>query len=245
MALSPRPHVALPTLTTLARRPVVWLYAVASVAASLVLVRAVVAASPASWPRGSTAWLFAWTGWMLMVLAMMLPVIAPVAERVAVRSMWARRHRAMLTFLSGYLAVWALIGVAVVGALYATHHPHPSAGATVVALAGAALWQTSRPRRRILRRCGMVQLHAARGLAADRDCAEAGWRAGLLCTSTCGPVMLAMAVGHHYPVLMGGLLVLMLNERARGPNPQRRAGRALEAWCLLGYAALLLVVSMA
>lgn len=181
---------------------------------------------------------------MVMVLAMMLPVIAPQARQVAMRSLWRRRHRAMIGYLSGYLLVWAAVGVAIVGALHAADLAHPPVGVTVAALAAAALWQTSRPRRRVMRRCGSVQLGAARGLAADRDCAAAGSRSGLLCAFTCGPVMLAMAVGHHYPVLMAGLLVLLLTERARGPNPAQRAGRPLEAWCLAGYAALFALVAV-
>jgi hypothetical protein len=47
--------------------------------------------------------------------------------------------------------------------------------------------------------------------------------------------MLAMAVGHGL-LLMGALLALLLSERARGPNPDRRAGRPLEAWCLVAFA---------
>jgi predicted metal-binding membrane protein len=245
VALSQPLHVRLPPPRTLARLPRVWLNAVAALAGFLLLARTFTVANSTIGPRPPASWLFAWTGWMLMVLAMMLPVIAPGAERVGMLSTWSRRHRAMVTFLCGYLAVWALIGLAVVAALYGTHHPHPPAGVTAASLAGAALWQTSRPRRRIMRRCGSFQLHAARGAAADVDCVAAGWRAGLLGAATCGPVMLAMAVGHHYPMLMVGLVALVLSERARGPNPDRRAGRPLEAWCLLALAAIFAFVSMA
>jgi hypothetical protein len=59
---------------------------------------------------------------------------------------------------------------------------------------------------------------------------------GSRCMFTCGPVMLAMAVGHSL-LLMCGLLALLLSERARGPNPERRAGRPLEAWWLVAFAA--------
>jgi len=194
---------------------------------------------PESPGLGWASWMPAWGGWMLMVLAMMLPVIAPHARQVAVRSLWPRRHRAMACYLAGYLAVWAVTGAAIVAALHGVGWPHPPAVVTVAALACAALWQTSPPRRRVMRRCGNVRIGAVRGLAADRDCAAAGWRAGLRCAFTCGPVMLAMAVGHHYPALMAGLLVLLLTERAAGPNPGQRVGRPLEAWCLMGYAAVL------
>lgn len=231
---------------TLARRPEVWVYAVAAGAGVLLLVWAVVgipADAPAeqevSW---SAAWA-AWVGWLLMVLAMMLPVVAPQARQVALRSLRRRRRRAVLGYLSGYLAVWSAVGLALVGGLHAIGQPHPPAGVTVAALVIAACWQTSRARRRVLRRCGSVRLGAPRGFAADRDCAAAGVRSGLRCTFTCGPVMLAMGVGHHYLALMAALLVLLLTERARGPNPEQRAGRSVEAWGLLGCAALVSVTA--
>ena len=218
----------------LARRPEAWVYAVALAAGSVLLAHTV-----RSLGNPGASWMVAWGGWMLMVLAMMLPVIAPHARQVAVRSLWHRRHRAMAWYLCGYLAVWAVIGAVIVGALHLVDQPHPPVGVTVAALAVAALWQTSPPRRRAMRRCGNLSLGAVRGAAADRDCAAAGWRAGRRCAFTCGPVMLAMAVGHHHPALMGGLLVLLLTERAAGPNPGRRAGRPLEAWGLIGYAGAL------
>jgi len=199
--------------------------------------------APAGWPDPSSM-LTAWGGWMAMVLAMMLPVIAPHARHVAVRSLRRRRHRAMLGYLAGYLAVWALVGAAVVAALHGTGVPHPPAGVAVAALLGAAVWQVSEPRRRAMRRCGTPRVGAAKGLAADRDCASAGWLAGLRCTFTCGPVMLATAAAHHQPALMGGILVLLLTERAPGPNPARRAGRPLEAWALVGLAAAVAVVAV-
>ena len=49
--------------------------------------------------------------------------------------------------------------------------------------------------------------------------------------------MLAMALSHSL-VLMVGLTVVLLSERARGANPQRRGGRPLEAWVLAGFAAV-------
>lgn len=178
-----------------------------------------------------------------MVLAMMLPIVAPHARRVAMRSLWHRRHRAMVWFLLGYLAVWFAIGVSLAGVLVAVGQPDPGPAVLAAALLGAAAWQVSRPRRRVMRRCGALRPGAIRGWHADRDCAIAGLRIGLRCAFTCGPVMLGMAVGHGL-ILMGGLLALLLSERARGPNPDRRAGRPLEAWYLVAYAAVIGVVAI-
>jgi hypothetical protein len=227
----------------LARHPEVWLYALAVVAAG------VLAWAPRSVQTnirqgGGSSWLAAESGWMLMILAMMLPVIAPQARQVGMRSLWQRRHRAMLAYLLGYLSFWFALGVVVVGALHGLHTPHPPSGAIVFALLGAAFWQCSPLRRRMLRRCSSVRIGAAQGLAADCGCVSAGWRAGRLCSLACGPIMLVMAIGHDYLALMAGLLVLLITERARGPNPMQRAGRPLEAWFLIGYAAVFTVVAI-
>src|SRR5579863_3166971 len=52
-----------------------------------------------------------WRHWMLMVTAMMLPLQIRGIRLTAERSLWLRRHRAILGYLLGYLGVWALAGV--------------------------------------------------------------------------------------------------------------------------------------
>ena len=109
------------TRRTLVRRPESWVYAVAAGAALVLLLSAALPSGAASAhahhhgaspnvAAGAGQLLAEWGGWMLMVLAMMLPVVAPDARRVAMRSLWHRRHRAMAWFLAGYLAVWAALG---------------------------------------------------------------------------------------------------------------------------------------
>ncbi|HEX2125206.1 MAG TPA: DUF2182 domain-containing protein [Thermoleophilaceae bacterium] len=243
---------------SLVRHPELWLYALAA-CAGLALALGIVAPdaapadhahhqhqhhhhAPTTTPLGS--WLVEWRGWIVMVLAMMLPIVAPHARRIAMRSLWHRRHRAIASFLAGYLAVWLSVGAILVGVLVAVGGTQPGPALLAAALLAAAAWQVARPRRRVMRRCGTLRPGAARGWQADRDCTEAGVRIGLRCTFTCGPAMLAMAVGHSL-ALMAGLLALLLTERARGPNPELRAGRPLEAWCLVAFAAVAGLVATA
>jgi predicted metal-binding membrane protein len=258
----PRRDLGITTRRLVARRPDWWVYALAGGAGLVAVLPSLAGAArslgslgaagsahhqhdlagtsggpgPIGAGLGSLAALWGW--WMVMVVAMMLPVVAPQARRIALRSLWPRRHRAIVGFLAGYLVVWAVIGAVLVGALAALGRPHLPPAAPAAVLVGAAAWQVSGPRRRVLRRCESLRPMAVRGGAADVACATAGWRAGRRCAFTCGPVMLSMAIGHN-PLLMGGLLALLLHERARGPNPDRRAGRPLEAAGLVAYAALL------
>lgn len=239
-----------------ARRPEAWIYAVATAAGLAVAAGAVTggtsvvrspgaaathehghAAGSPPLAGGGLGAAAAWSWWMVMVAAMMLPVVAPHARRIALRSLWPRRHRSTAAFLAGYLAVWAAFGSLVVAGLAAAGTQHPPATALVVVLVVAAGWQVSAPRRRVLRRCEAPRPAALRGWPADRDAMVTGGRAGLRCAVTCGPAMLAMAVSHSV-WLMGGLLVLLLTERARGPNPGRRAGRPHEALGLVAFAGI-------
>lgn len=234
----------------LARRPEIWLYALSAVVGVVLLAVSISHQGEEPSGAGRASWadpwslLTMWSGWMAMVVAMMLPVIAPQARHVAVRSLRGRRHRAMAGYVAGYLAVWAVVGGLLVFALHRTGLRHPPASLAVAALLVAALWQVSGPRRRVLRRCGSPRLGAPRGLAAHLDCARAGWRTGLRCAFTCGPVMVASAAAHHQPAMMGAILVLLLTERAPGPNPAQRAGRRLEAWGLVGLATAVAVVAV-
>lgn len=238
-----------------ARRPEAWIYAAATAAGLVVAAGAVTGGTTVSPSPGAPdahhhghgpggpplaagdgfgAVAAAWSRWMVMVAAMMLPVVAPHARRIALRSLWPRRHRSMAAFLLGYLAVWAVLGTVVVAGL-AARTRHPPATTVVVVLVAAAAWQVSAPRRRVLRRCEAPRPSALWGWPADRDAMVTGGRAGLRCTVTCGPAMLAMAVSHSV-WLMAGLLVLLLTERARGPNPGQRAGRPHEAVGLVAFA---------
>ena len=252
MAVLASPAVVRPSVPVSLRRRVAWhpewwVYAVAAVA-WLVLgwmslqATAHVHGFAAAWSSGSQHWL-------LMVLAMMLPVVAPHVRTVGLRSRWSRRHRSTAAFVLAYVAAWAAVGVLLVAglaAMYPGHHgASPVPGFLLpVAMLLAAAWQVSSPRRRVLRRCTPLRLGVSSGLAADADCARAGARSGLRCLVECGPVMLAMALSHSL-VLMAGLTVVLLSERARGANPVRRAGRPLEAWVLAGFAGIAAVLALA
>jgi len=243
--------VLLSTRSRLIREPQTWVYAVAVVAAVTVVGLHLIAAAPASphqhahhehsllpaesLQQSQSAVWTSWMWWVLMAAAMMLPIAARGAGRVARASLWPRRHVAMVEYLVGYLAVWALIGL---GAIWLVTGLYP-AGAPVitaaVALVAAAAWHVTPWRRRMLRRCGSAGFVNVYGWRADWDCAAAGAAFGRRCVITCGPAMVVMAVSHSV-LLMAGLAVVLWSERIRGPNPSQRAGHPQQAWGLLTLA---------
>lgn len=153
--------------------------------------------------------------WQLMVVAMMLPVIVPSLRVAAFRSLWRRRHRAMAGFLLGYLAVWALLGLAVCLAL--TRFPWLTdtwgGVAAAAAFVCAAGWQWTRLKRRSLVACHRTIPLAPRGWRADRDCVELGWRIGGSCCVGCWVLMVACTLAGHSPLALAACAGIGLVER--------------------------------
>jgi predicted metal-binding membrane protein len=112
--------------------------------------------------------------WVVMMAAMMLPGATPAVVR---RAQASGRVRAVPLFVGSYLAVWALVGVAV----YALYQPHGplAAGAVVIA---AGVYEFTPLKRYFRRRC--------------RDSADSGWGFGLCCAgSSIGLMAMLAALG--------------------------------------------------
>src|SRR6201999_1979005 len=90
--------------------------------------------------------------WMLMIVAMMVPTALPAVRHVAANSLRRRRARAMATFAAVYALGWVAFGVVLLAV-----SPAWSGVARAVVAAGAlaiaAGWQLSGPKRRALRDC--------------------------------------------------------------------------------------------
>jgi len=154
-------------------------------------------------PLPIEAALFA-AGWVLMIIAMMLPSSVPLVITFA---MLVRRRRRpgvlVVLLLAGYLAVWAGFGLgawlldrgihAAVDALpWLAEHPQLILGSTLLA---AGLWQFSPLRDRCLDECrsplGFV-LNRWRGVNERREAFAMGIAHGAFCVGCCWSLMLVM-----------------------------------------------------
>ena len=154
-------------------------------------------------PLPLEATLFA-AGWVLMIVAMMLPSSVPLV--VTFGALVRRRHRPGLLvtlLLAGYLTVWAGFGLAAwildrgihaaVAALpWLAAHPQLIIGTTLL---GAGLWQFSPLRDRCLDECrsplGFV-MNRWRGVAPRREAFAMGIAHGAFCVGCCWSLMLVM-----------------------------------------------------
>jgi predicted metal-binding membrane protein len=112
--------------------------------------------------------------WVPMMAAMMLPGAAPAVLRHA----HASGHvRAVLLFVGSYLAVWALVGVAV----YAVYRPHGSFAAGVITIA-AGIYEFTPLKQFFRRHC--------------RENVRSGFAFGLDCVgSSIGLMLMLVALG--------------------------------------------------
>ena len=176
-------------------------------------------------PLPLEASLFA-AGWVLMIVAMMLPSSVPL---VVTFGMLVRRRRRpgmlVMLLLGGYLAVWGSFGLAAwlldrgihaaVEALpWLAAHPQLILGSTLLA---AGLWQFSPLRDRCLDECrsplGFV-MNRWRGTSERRESFAMGLAHGAFCVGCCWSLMLVMfGVGLGSVAAMLGLGALTAVEK--------------------------------
>ena len=109
--------------------------------------------------------------WVLMMAAMMLPGAVPAVLR---RAHASRQVRAVPLFVGSYLAVWALVGLAV----FALYRPHGTVAAGIVAIA-AGVYELTPLKQRCRQRC--------------RDSVGSGLEFGLYCVGSSIGLMLILA----------------------------------------------------
>ena len=141
----------------------------------------------------SLAWI---TSWLLMVIAMMWPLAVPTVGAVSRSSFRGWRSRLGVLCLATVTVLWLAFGLA--GALLARSLDVP---------AGSVWWQLafvglvlaafrSARRSRVLETCLRLPPLAPGGPRGVVTAARAGLLTWRRCALLCGPVMLAMSVGH-------------------------------------------------
>ena len=134
--------------------------------------------------------------WVVMMAAMMLPGAVPAV----LRRTHAGGVRAVPLFIGSYLAVWALVGVAV----YTLYRVHGYVAAAAVVIAAGA-YEVTPLKRHLRRRC--------------RDYLRSGFRFGLCCAgSSIGLMAMLVALGVMSVTWMSVIAVLVLAQKVLPPK---------------------------
>jgi predicted metal-binding membrane protein len=178
------------------------------------------------------AFLVAWT---VMMAAMMLPSVAPVASLYA-RSITGHRTARLIAFTAGYLVVWALAGVAafaIGGAVgwLAAGNPSVGVAAGAAAFVACGVYQLSPLKSRCLRHCRspialLFKYASYRG--ASRDL-RVGLHHGAYCLGCCWGLMvvlLALGAMSIVPMLVLAVVVVVEKLWSRGEVFSRIVGIA-------------------
>jgi predicted metal-binding membrane protein len=132
-----------------------------------------------------------------MMAAMMLPGAAPATLR---RARATARVLVAPLFAWSYLAVWAVVGLAV----YALYHPHGSSSAGALTIA-AGVYELTPLKRACRRRC--------------RENVRSGFRFGLYCVgSSIGLMVMLAALGVMSVMWMAVMAVLVLGQKLLPPR---------------------------
>jgi predicted metal-binding membrane protein len=177
-------------------------------------------------------------GWLLMVIAMMLPLAIAPLRHIRERSFARRQARSMLLFVLGFVALWMAAGV-ILGALaWLVERAIPAPLGVEFAVVVALIWQVSPAKQWCLNRCHQRPPLAAFGFAADADAVRFGLRNGAACAGTCWALMLPMLlIGQGRLLAMIAVTLFSVAESLEKPAPLawrwRGGGRALRiiaAW---------------
>jgi predicted metal-binding membrane protein len=177
------------------------------------------------------------TGWALMIVAMMAPLVVAPLRHVHDRSFARRRARAILLFVAGYVAVWMVAGVALQVLALAARWAAPAPLVCFsLACAVALVWQVSPAKQWCLNRCHRQPQLAAFGMAADHDALVFGLSNGVFCVGACWALMLLpLLVGRGHLPAMIAVALFVFAERFEATAPLH--------WRWRGFATALRIVT--
>ena len=171
--------------------------------------------------------------WLLMMAAMMLPSVAPVASMYS-RSVRSSRLPRLALFTAGYLVVWTAAGLPAFGTgrlaeWLAEHHGRAATGLAAGLFATTGLYQLSSLKDRCLAHCRspfslLLRYGSYRGALRDL---RAGLHHGGYCLPCCWSLMLllvALGVMNTWAMIAVAAVVLVEKLSRRGELVARLVG---------------------
>jgi predicted metal-binding membrane protein len=169
------------------------------------------------------------SGWALMLVAMMSPLVIPEIHHVRFTSLARRRARSMALFLVGYAGVWVVCGAALMSVGFVAQALAP--GSYIPAAVGgviALVWQASPFKQLSLNKCYVKPPLRVFGPGADLDPLRFGWTQGWWCAASCSLLMLfPMLLPGGHLAAMAAVAAFLYCERLEDPAPTVWKARGL------------------
>lgn len=129
--------------------------------------------------------------WLVMTVAMMLPLMSAPLRHVRDRSLRKRRARGIALFLAGYFMIWLIAGFALSALAWVINTLSADSPALLVlVVVFLALYEVSPLKQACLNRGHSHRELAAFGPAAELDALRFGWTHGAWCGGSCWGLML-------------------------------------------------------
>lgn len=164
------------------------------------------------------------TGWILMVLAMMLPKLISPVQYIYARSLKKRRFWLSLLFVLSYSMVWTIMGMIMNAVILGFNLLLPGGSYLPALIVGviALIWQFSPVKQLCLNRGHDHRSIAAFGWDADRDVLKFGIMHGIWCIGSGWALMLfpmLLPEGHNLSMIV--VTVIMISEHMEHPRYPR------------------------
>jgi predicted metal-binding membrane protein len=159
-------------------------------------------------PWLTTGWVLSTSlHWLLMVVAMMVPMTLPAVAHIRVSTFVSRRLRATLLFWLGFVAIWLALGLAMKALQFALIGTITNSyGSMALVALVVCIWQFSPFKQRFLNRCHTHRSLLAFGFDADFDVFRFGLEQGWWCTGACWALMLLTIVLHRWH--LAGMIIV-------------------------------------
>jgi len=175
-------------------------------------------------------------GWLLMTVAMMLPLMSAPVRHVRDRSFRRQRSRAIALFLASYLSIWLIAGFALsAGVLAIRLLSGGSRVPLVLLLLSLGLYEISPLKQACLNRGHAHPALSAFGRAAEIDVLRFGWAHGAWCVGSCWALMLLpLLFTRGHLAAMALVTLWLVAERLERPLPPQ--------WRLRGFRKAICIV---
>lgn len=163
------------------------------------------------------------TGWVLMVLAMMLPKLMIPIRIIISQSFKNMRLLMVLFFITGYVLIWTVTGFLLNILIFFINIQMPGSFIPAIVFGIITLiWQFSPTKQKCLNRGHYHPVLAAWGLRAYQDAFSFGLTHGFWCVGAGWALMLLpmlLPQGHHFAMLV--VTFIMLSEHMEHPQIPR------------------------